>query len=496
MKGVREVLESKILTYEQKVMSLAKLAENSIEPLMMSDELKSTIEKGVICDLFEGNAPYRPRYIVPDYEKFMKQGSSFLELEPAEDLEDALNNLLILYKHVPSITSFPVYIGNLDTLMDPYLSGDEDRDYKAIKRFFKHIDRTITDSFCHANIGPRWTKAGEHILRAQRELDTSIPNVTLKVSDETEKELMLDSIKTAMQTAKPSFANDKIFSPEFDGRYGIVSCYNGLPLGGGSHTLVRMNLSKLAQTTKNKEDFMENALPLAAKLLIGYIDERIRFLVEESNFFESNFLVKEGLIGKENFTAMFGLVGLAEAVNMFYDTGEQSSRFGHNAEADDFGEAIIAKLQEIVSDHHSPYCYSSGHKILLHAQVGIDTDFGASPGCRIPIGDEPDMGAHLKQSARFHKYFPSGIGDVFRFDETVERNPEYMLDIIKGGFDVGLRYLSAYGENADVVRITGYLVKRSEIEKLRNNEQVLRDTVVLGMGADDNQKVLSRKLRK
>ena len=79
---------------------------------------------------------------------------------------------------------------------------------------------------------------------------------------------------------------------------------------------------------------------------------------------------------------------------------------------------------------------------------------------------------------------------------TEDQFEKLMLDIIKGGFDVGLRYLSAYGENADVVRITGYLVKRSEIEKLRNNEQVLRDTVVLGMGADDNQKVLSRKLRK
>lgn len=57
MKGVREVLESQILTYEQKVMALAKLAENSISPLKMSDELKSTIEMGIICDLFEGNAP-------------------------------------------------------------------------------------------------------------------------------------------------------------------------------------------------------------------------------------------------------------------------------------------------------------------------------------------------------------------------------------------------------------------------------------------------------
>jgi YjjI family glycine radical enzyme len=257
-----------------------------------------------------------------------------------------------------------------------------------------------------------------------------------------------------------------------------------------------MNIAKLAKTTKSKKEFIETALPLAAKLLIGYIDERIRFLIEESNFFESSFLVREGLISKEKFTAMFGLVGLAEAVNQFYDDGTLESHYGHNPAADDFGVEVIETLERIVSSHHSPYCYGSDHKILLHAQVGIDTDEGASPGCRIPIGEEPDMGTHIRQSARFHKYFPSGIGDVFRFDETVDRNPAYVLDIIRGGFDLGLRYFSAYGENADVVRITGYLVKRSEIEKLRKNEQVLRDTVVLGMGADDNQQVLSRKLRK
>ncbi|MBN2897795.1 MAG: YjjI family glycine radical enzyme [Clostridia bacterium] len=495
MKGVREVLESKILTYEQKVLALARLAEDSVHPLRMSDELKETMEKGIICDLNEGHAPYRPRYIVPDYPLFMAQGSAFLELSPPKTLDEALNNLLILYKHVPSITSFPVYIGNLDTLLEPFMS-DESKDYESLKRFFIHIDRTITDSFCHGNVGPKATKAGQLILRVQRELETSIPNLTMKVNGDTPDSFVIDGINTALKTAKPSFANDEIFAPEFTGDYGIVSCYNGLPIGGGSYTLIRMNLAKLAQTTKNKKEFLDQALPMAAKLIIGYIDERIRYLVEESNFFESSFLVREHLINKDKFTAMLGVIGLAEAVNHFYDDGTLESHFGYNAEADDFGETIIETLDQLVKEHQSVYCLGTNQKILLHAQVGIDTDEGASPGCRIPIGEEPPMGTHLKQSARFHKYFPSGIGDVFRFDETVERNPEYMLDIIKGGFELGMRYFSAYGENADVVRITGYLVKRSEIEKLRQDQQVLRDTVALGMGADDNQHVLSRKLRK
>lgn len=39
------------------------------------------------------------------------------------------------------------------------------------------------------------------------------------------------------------------------------------------------------------------------------MDERIRFEVEESGFFENNFLAKEGFIKRDRFTAMFGMVG-------------------------------------------------------------------------------------------------------------------------------------------------------------------------------------------
>ena len=49
--------------------------------------------------------------------------------------------------------------------------------------------------------------------------------------------------------------------------------------------------------------------------------------------------------------------------------------------------------------------------------------------------------------------------------------------------------------DSDVVRITGYLVKRSEIEKLERGENVLQDTTALGMGAKHNSRVFQRKVR-
>lgn len=494
MEKVLNLIKDPVLTYEQKLIGLARAAENTLEVLTMSPELKKLIEEGIICDLFEGSAPYRPRYIVPDYAKFMANGSEFLNLKPPTDIHDALNNLIILYRHVPSITSFPVYIGNLDELLEPFIE-DEEEAFKAIKRFLTYIDRTITDSFCHGNLGPNMTKAAPIILRAERALQNSIPNLTLKVSKETPDALIIDAINTALITAKPSFANHEMFSEDLEGPYGIASCYNGLKIGGGSHTLIRMRLDYLAKQTDSPETYINELLPFAAKEMMSFMDERIKFLVEESAYFESSFLAKEGLIDLNKFSAMFGVVGLAEAVNHLVATDAIDTHFGHSKEADALGLRIIQKLDELVKAHHNPYLQGSHGHYMLHAQVGIDTDFGTSPGCRIPIGEEPELHEHIMQSAAFHQYFPSGIGDIFSFDETIKKNPEYILNIIRGAFKNKMRYFSAYSSDCDVVRITGYLVKRSDIEKLQRGEQVLNDAVVLGKGAVENSGVLNRKVR-
>ena len=163
MNNVLNIIKNNGLTFEQKINSLAKEAENSICVLDITKKTQEYLEKGIICDLFEGNIPFRPRYIVPDYEKFMRNGSKFLELTPPTNIWEATNNLLILYKHVPSITTMPVYIGNIDYLLEPFIL-DENESKLAIKLFLKHIDSTITDSFCHANIGPLETKAGNIIF--------------------------------------------------------------------------------------------------------------------------------------------------------------------------------------------------------------------------------------------------------------------------------------------------------------------------------------------
>mgnify|MGYP002554549672 FL=1 len=319
---ILETIKSPVLTHEQKVATMAGKADSLLEvlnlPEGLSELLNQPIETQCICDLYEGHAPVRPRYIIPDYEKFMREGSKFLQLDPPKDLYEAINALLIFYKHVPSVTNFPVYVGALDTLLDPFVQDmDEETAKKLIKLFLIHIDRTVLDSFAHANLGPKATKAGRLILEVEAEIECAVPNVSMKYDPKlTSDEFAVECVKSALATAKPSFANHRMFVNELGEDYVIASCYNGLKLAGGSYTLCRLILGNIAKRAKNIADFKENQLPYVCDIMARYMDERIRFEVEESGFFENNFLAKEGFIKRENFTAMFGLVGMAECVNL------------------------------------------------------------------------------------------------------------------------------------------------------------------------------------
>lgn len=488
-------------SHEQKVTYLARNAENMLTVLDEPDELDELMRSDdsvrCICNLNEGEAPYRPRYICIDFPKFLREGSAFLQLGPAKDFDEALTNLMIMYHNIPSITNYPVYVGDLDELLDPYITDLSDEQVKkSLRNWLTMIDRTILDSFCHADIGPKATRLGYLLMEVEGELENAVPNLTMRVAADTPDEFVMAGVKCALKTAKPSFANDRMFRGELGDDYCVASCYNGLYKGGGSYTLCRLLLSNIAKRADNIEHFKTVVLPHVCDVMARYMDERIRFLVEDSGWFRDSFLVTEGFVQREKFTAMYGMVGMAECVNTLLEKEGKSGRFGHSAEADQLGVEIMEIINEFNNNHYNPYCEATGGHFLLHAQVGIDSDQNTSPGTRIPIGEEPDeLIDHLQNINLFHKYFPSGTGDIFPVDLTVHKNPQFVLDIIRGAMQMDIRYLSFYSSDSDVIRVTGYLVKRSEMEKLDAGNNVRQNTTGLGLAASHNCKILDRRVR-
>lgn len=494
--GVLETIKSQSLTYEQKVNLLAAAGENTVQVLNVSDKTKYYFEKKAIDDLAEGSAPYRPRYILPDYERFLKNGSEFLQLDPPQDLDEALNALMILYRHVPSITTFPVYLGNLDELIEPYTEGVSDEDLKKkLRLFLIYLDRTVTDSFCHANLGPRDTRTGRIILELERELQQAVPNLTLKYDpDLTPDSFAEEALYTSLFCANPAICNHPLNGEVFSVDYGIASCYNILPIGGGGYTLSRVILPRVAKLAKDADDFFDNVLPDCLTAMGDYMNERIRFIAEESGFFASSFLVKEGLIDKDRFVGMFGFVGLAECANILLEgTGK---RYGHDPEANDMADKVMNALDQFVAEFPALYSQLVGNRFHLHAQVGLGDDVGITPGVRIPVGQEPEnLSDQLRVAARFQRLITTGCSDIIPMELTARKNPAAMLDIVKGAFGLGVRYLAFYEANSDLVRITGYLVKRSEMEKHREQQAVLQNTTRFGADTFPINRGAERKAR-
>ncbi len=487
--AVRDIVTSPRLTYRQRLHQLALAAEDLLPYPEISADARRAIDEGVVCDLAEGHAPYRPRYVLPDYATALRQGSDHLELDPPQSLEEAVDFLKILYHHVPSITGLPVYFGDLDTILEPYLdeTWTDDRLDRLFTRFWRFLDRTIPDAFAHANIGPDDTPITRSILRVDRALAQVVPNLTLKWDPVVSGDGLLREAAVAIaEVNKPHIANDPLIRRDFPEGYGVVSCYNTLPLGGGSHTLVRLNLhASLAHHTGSIERYLTRTLPDHVELTFEVMEARIRFLVEEAAFYEHSFLVDEGLIHPERFTAMFGIFGVAELVEGLLP----GCTYGRHDEAADLARQVIDTIADIVQSRPVPYCRND--RALLHAQSGIADDVGVTAGARVRIGAEPELVDHILTVAPHHPRFPAGISDIFALERSVRANPQAIADVTKGAFARGMREITFNVEGSDLVRVTGYMVRLSDVEKLRREASRINST---GLGADsiENWRLLDR----
>ncbi len=494
----RDIVNDPNLTFHQRKHYLAGLAENALEYPELSPEAAEALNKQIICDLFEGSAPYRGRYILPDYGKALQNGSEHLELDPPADLDEALNFLLIIYTQVPSITGYPVYLGDFDKILAPYVDGVSDEDlYKKLRLFWIALDRMLPDAFVHTNLGPQDSRIARAIFRIEREVLQVVPNISLKVDpDITPDEMLLDAVHTVFETGKPHFVNHPLMVRDLGEEYAAVSCYNSLKIGGGSHTLNRLNLKEVALLHQgDAASFVDETLPHYVELNAELMEARIRYLVEEAGFFDHDFLAVEGLISLDRFSAMYGVYGLAEAVDLLMESAGKEGRYGHDEEANELSYRIVEKVSNLVADRPMPYCEGNDGRAFLHSQSGIDSDLEVTAGTRIPIGEEPEMFEHIKAVAPHHDRFPAGISDIFHVEDTVRRNPSAMVDIIRGAFGEGMRDFTFNLATNGFIRITGYLVRKCDVEQF--DEQGARHgSTTFAAGSVKNSQVTERTVKR
>jgi YjjI family glycine radical enzyme len=274
-----------------------------------------------------------------------------------------------------------------------------------------------------------------------------------------------------------------------------------LKIGGGAHTLVRLNLKEVTLRHRGDADsFLADTLPYYVELTAELTEARIRSLVEQQRFFETHWLATEGLIDIDRFSAMFGIFGLAECVNllMFYEgrDRDRQARYGHDAEADALGRRVVERIAELVASRPMPYCEGGGGRCYLHAQSGIDLDDHVTAGTRIPVGDEPGMLDHINTCAPHHRLFASGVSDIFHVDETAIRNPQAIVDIIRGAFVSGMRDFTFNLDSNEFVRITGYLVRKSDLAGIAGQAGARHASDYLAAGSENAYHLTQRAVKR
>eukprot|EP01107_Rhizomastix_libera_P009822 TRINITY_DN259_c0_g1_i1.p1 TRINITY_DN259_c0_g1~~TRINITY_DN259_c0_g1_i1.p1 ORF type:complete len:555 (+),score=141.69 TRINITY_DN259_c0_g1_i1:41-1705(+) len=485
---VMQTVAAPSMTFDQKKSSLERIALGVLPYPAVSDDAAVLVGKRVIDMIGESGGMYHPRYCAPDYAAVLQRGFAFLELQPATDLHMATASLLACYSQIP--TGLPVFIGNLDTLLEPYIDsvvGGEQVAKSILKSFWMLVDRLNPTAFAHANIGPKETKVGRMLLDIDLELKT-ITNLSLLYDpEETPDSFALMAIRNQLALAKPYFINHpamKEIYNEHGGKYVIASCYNSMPLKGGIFTLIRVNLLEMVKLSNGTmEDLLQNVIPKVAEKTVEIINSRCDFITNTVKFFENDPWTKEGLLDPSLFGAYPGIHGLADAVNYMTEKlfPGKGMRYGKDETSNKMGLEITKTICQELEKHPAPLCKGwKGGKVIPHAQVGISQEKGVTPALRIPAGEEPDLYDQIMCEAPLHKWVPGGVSSIIEFDFTAKQNPKAVLDIIQGGFKNGMLTISVGSSESEFVRVTGYLVRRSDVKAFSHGEVLRHTSAALG----------------
>ena len=189
------------------------------------------------------------------------------------------------------------------------------------------------------------------------------------------------------------------------------------------------------------------------------------------------------MLDPQKFTAYLGAFGLAEAVNwLMAKNGRDEAHYGSNPQANALAEKMVRSISDELKKNPAIHCEGSGGLVTFHAQVGISTDLDLTPGVRIPAGEEPELYAQLACEAALHTYIPGGCSVILEFDQTAEKNPKAVLDIAKGAMQKGVRILSIGSANSEFVRVTGYLIRRVDLENAKREVKNRHSSAALGAG--------------
>ena len=429
-------LTSQALTHEQKLMSLAKEAENAFDVLDIPPRTRHFFETGAINDSSSRGTPLPPP-VHPARLRSVRPAGQRLP-PPAAALRiwtSCSFPLMTLYRHVPSITNFPVYRAIWTPSSTPSWTAGATREARRKLRLFPqpsgpHHHRLLLP--CH--LGPAATRAGRLLLEVLSEVQNTVPNFTLKYDPEVTPDAFAEAAIRCSPacSTRPCAAIPPTGTPLTTTacRAVTTSCPSGAaytPHPGHPHPP--------GGRRRGVEHFVEELLP-GVPAPDDRLHERAHPLPGGAvRLLPSSFLVQGGPYLRRPPSAHVrrhrsGRGGQPPAPG-------PGLVYGREGEADALGVRIMEKIDAVVKT--LPAAHSPDREPLPAPRPG-------GPGPRrghhlrraYPRGSEPESFAdHLRHCARFHPLFPRRVGTSSPSPPMWEQNPAALLDVVKGPSPLG-----------------------------------------------------------
>ena len=87
------------------------------------------------------------------------------------------------------------------------------------------------------------------------------------------------------------------------------------------------------------------------------------------------------------------------------------------------------------------------------------------------------------------------MSEILTLDETVRANPEAVFQLAKGALAMGFREFTANVAGNDLVRVTGYMIRLSDVQAYNEGKTARTNTTSLGAEAAAQTPILHRRPR-
>ena len=153
-------------------------------------------------------------------------------------------------------------------------------------------------------------------------------------------------------------------------------------------------------------------------------------------------------------------------------------------------EQLVVGYDLYTAEHGVPangeftYDVEDEETLAVTTETATVADYEKAKATLEEIGEEPDPASHLLALAPHHGFYHSGISEILTLDPTIRQNPQALLQLCKGAFALGMREFSANVADSDLVRVTGYMIRKRDVARFAAEGSRLQ-TTCLGAEASE-----------